>query len=78
MRGRDGEVKIFGMDSPAGLLRVPVPVGMLCSHCEKPLKPGDQGVFLLHVDRDGFSFRPQHRWCFLRQVLPESMFETQN
>jgi hypothetical protein len=50
--------------------RVPVPIGMGCGACRRPLDATAQGVLIPHLSLQGpIVQRAYHLRCFLRQVL---------
>lgn len=53
-------LKTFGFDSPAGLQRVPVPVGLPCAGCDLPIQAGVQGVWMTSYEH---CQKPWHKAC---------------
>jgi hypothetical protein len=48
---------------------VPVPVGETCGSCETPVKPGEWGQLVPHVEKRGVTIRPIHGECLVRDVM---------
>ncbi len=46
----------------------PTPVGQPCVACRVPIKDGDVGVLMPHIDVDGVTEEPWHRRCFLASI----------
>jgi hypothetical protein len=66
-------MRIFGelWDAPVceGADRAPTPVGTPCAWCKEPLVTGDSGVLIPYAGPEGLSELPEHRECFLRQII---------
>lgn len=73
-------MRCFGKDwgLEASVTRVPVPVGMPCVRCTKPMKEDDQGVMLPLIEdfsNDSFGniakarWVAEHRLCLLSELL---------
>lgn len=62
------EMKSFGYE-PSGMKTVPIPVGFLCSACDKPIEMNDAGVWMTDLREEGPSQRPWHRNCVMAFIL---------
>jgi hypothetical protein len=52
------------------LVRVPIPVGMCCVHCEEPIGASDDGLMMLYVaDSSTVSTVAWHWECHMRNIV---------
>ena len=56
-------MKAFGEKVNPELEQTPVPVGVLCLHCDEPIEEGDSGVWL---NNDTL---PEHIECFMHSII---------
>lgn len=58
--------KRWGLES---MPTVDTPVGQFCMYCKEYIGANDFGVMMPYADEKGFTSKPQHRECFVRQMV---------
>lgn len=62
--------KAYGAPYESDGPRVPTPVGALCSWCDEPIEPGDDGIMSTFIDEVSIAVEePTHYECHLRTIV---------